>query len=198
MTAVPVVSRRVLNRTLLERQPLITRTSRSALEVVRHLVAMQGQEPNWPYVGLWTRSAGFRHEDLTSLLNERGVLPVVHAPSVGAWGGWGSPAGISVTLAEAWIGGPIPASPPIELMIHRYLAAFGPAGVMDIQAWSGLTRLRTVIDTLRPRLRILRDEISPFRPPSAVDTAAVLEEAERLHAFVVPDATGPDIELSSP
>lgn len=54
-----MISDRALNRALLERQFLLARVSRPALDVVAHLVGMQAQEPADPYVGLWTRLAGF-------------------------------------------------------------------------------------------------------------------------------------------
>lgn len=68
------LTRRVLNRTLLRRQFLLERTDSPALDVIRHLVAVQGQEANAPYVGLWCRVEAFRHDDLTSLLHGRDVV----------------------------------------------------------------------------------------------------------------------------
>lgn len=59
------LSRRALNRALLRRQFLLERADLTALNVIGHLVAMQAQEPNWPYAGLWTRIRHFTHADLT-------------------------------------------------------------------------------------------------------------------------------------
>jgi Winged helix DNA-binding domain len=96
------------------------------------------------------------------------LLPVVQVPPRGLWGQAGPAA---FTLASAWLAAndpppPDPAraaadQPPPDLaqaaeqLVLRYLAAYGPASVADIQAWSGLSRLREVTERLGPRLRPL-------------------------------------------
>ncbi|MFC7532539.1 winged helix DNA-binding domain-containing protein [Actinoplanes sp. GCM10030250] len=69
-----VLTTRELNRTYLHRQLLATREPRRASDIVEHLVALQGQESDSPYLSLWARSAGFRIEDLTELLENREVI----------------------------------------------------------------------------------------------------------------------------
>lgn len=241
-----VLSRRALNRALLERQLLLRRTTSSALDAVEHLVGMQAQAPTPPYHGLWTRLTGFRPADLADLITGRQVVrialmrgtvhlvtagdclalrpvvqpvlerslthgahgkqvtgidhaelaaagrelveqqprtgaeladlmaqrwpdrdptalmmavrclvPLVQLPPRGIWGAGGQ---LTVTTAETWLGRPLDAGSSPDTVVLRYLAAFGPASVMDVQAWSGLTRLREVAERLRPRLRSFRDE----------------------------------------
>ncbi|MEV0584306.1 winged helix DNA-binding domain-containing protein [Nonomuraea sp. NPDC050310] len=226
---------RTLNRTTLERQLLLRRAPLTPLEAVRHLVALQGQEPNPPYLGLWSRLSAFALEDLTSLLygkqvvrssllrgtqhltaaedylwlrplmqapmsrsrqaafgrdtrgldleefagharelltgrtltrpqlgallterwpqydklalgwSAQALLPLVHTPPNGTWNRKGA---TPFTLAEEWLGRPVEELPQVERLVTRYLAAFGPATIMDVQAWSGLTRLREVIEAM--------------------------------------------------
>lgn len=243
----PLLGRRALNRALLARQLLLRRRKLGALAAIEHLAGMQAQAPNAPYIGLWSRLAGFRHEELAALITGRqavriavmrgtvhlvsaadclamrplvqavfdrelrrhgnwgaglagmdlgalaaagralveerprtmaqlrallqarwadrdagslaygvrNLLPLVQVPPRGVWGKGGLPA---LTTAEAWLGRPLAPKPSLGNLIERYLAAFGPASVLDMQAWSGLTRLRDVAERLRPRLRTFRDE----------------------------------------
>lgn len=62
---------RALNRALLARQFLITRSKQSVVEALEHLVGMQAQVPNSPYIGLWTRLDGFDPATLSKMITER-------------------------------------------------------------------------------------------------------------------------------
>ncbi|GAA0390048.1 winged helix DNA-binding domain-containing protein [Microbispora corallina] len=237
-----MLTRRALNRALLDRQLLLRRHPMTALEAVEHLVGMQSQAPLSPYVGLWTRLTAFAHADLGRLLVEReavrvalmrgtihlvsardcldlrpvvqpvlerwirtsygkslagvdletlvevtralteerpltfqeigdllgerwpgagglpqaarGLVPLVQVPPRGVWGAGGQ---ARHTPAESWLGRPMGDGSAVDAMVLRYLAAFGPASVKDVQVWSGLTGLRAVIKRL-PDLVSYRDE----------------------------------------
>ena len=244
-----VLSRRALNRALLARQLLLRRVKASAAATIERLVAMQAQVPDLPYVGLWSRLEGFRHEELSRLVESRKAVrmslhrctihlvtardclrlrplfqpvlergfetgspfgrqvagvnrkalldagrallaerpltvselgkllheqwpdqpseplayalrymePLVFVPPRGIWGGRGQ---VRTTTVEAWLGRPIGPASTLDDLVLRYLAAFGPATVIDMQAWSGMTRMREVFERLRLRLRLrtFRDE----------------------------------------
>ena len=85
----------------------------------------------------------------------RAWVPLVQVPPRGVWGKAGRAAH---TSAEGWLGRPVDPAYPVEQMVRRYLGAFGPASVRDVQTWSGLTRLSEVVDRLRPDLVTFRDE----------------------------------------
>src|SRR5919199_1343962 len=76
LTEVPILSLRALNRATLERQVLLRRRKLSALEAIEHLVGMQAQAPNPPYVGLWTRLKGFNPEKLSRLILGRRAVRI--------------------------------------------------------------------------------------------------------------------------
>ena len=69
-----MLSQRALGRALLERQLLLRRDGRTPRQAIEHLGGMQSQAPNAPYVGLWTRLAAFRAEQLTELMTGRVVV----------------------------------------------------------------------------------------------------------------------------
>ncbi|MEY9876231.1 hypothetical protein ABH931_005741 [Streptacidiphilus sp. MAP12-33] len=244
-TGTPVLGTRALNRALLHRQLLVRRSTLSAEQAVAHLVGMQAQAPNPPYLGLWTRLDGFGVEDLATLVTERKVVrvalmrstihlvtardcralrpllaemlartvrgqfgkqvegvdldelakigteltdsrpltfaelgaeltgrwpghdanalaqtvrnlvPLVQVPPRGLWGHSGQAAH---TTVDTWLGRAPDPEATADEYVRRYLAAFGPASVKDMQKWSGLTRLQEAFTRLGGRLRRYRDE----------------------------------------
>ncbi|MGD0685420.1 MAG: winged helix DNA-binding domain-containing protein [Streptosporangiaceae bacterium] len=85
----------------------------------------------------------------------RALVPLVQVPPRAVWGAAGRAAH---TSAESWLGRPLDRDPPLEPVVIRYLAAFGPATVRDIYAWCHLPGLREAADRLRPSLRTYHDE----------------------------------------
>ncbi|WP_052851430.1 winged helix DNA-binding domain-containing protein [Streptomyces avicenniae] len=65
MTSPRVLTRRALNRALLDRQFLLARSPVDARQAVRHLVGLQTQVPGNHYTALWSRLAGFDAEDFS-------------------------------------------------------------------------------------------------------------------------------------
>jgi hypothetical protein len=68
------LSRRELNRALLARQLLLERSSLSIEAAVEQIGGLQTQYAPSAYVGLWTRLAEFRREDLTRALEDRTII----------------------------------------------------------------------------------------------------------------------------
>jgi len=103
-------------------------------------------------------------------------LPLVMVPTKDRWA---FPAVADFTLADTWLGSTPLDSESLDLLVPRYLAAFGPATPADMQTWSGMPRLKPVFEKLRPRLRTFRDE-------------------RGLELFDVPDAPRPEPDAIAP
>jgi hypothetical protein len=123
------------------------------------------------------RELSERHPSIDAEAVVSGVsywVPWVQPPPRGLWSASGAAV---MTTAEAWLGAGAPGS--LDDLVMRYLGAFGPASVRDVQAWCGLTRLREVVDGLGPRLRRFRAE-------------------DGVELFDVPEAPLPDPETPAP
>ncbi|MBO3086727.1 winged helix DNA-binding domain-containing protein [Cellulomonas dongxiuzhuiae] len=275
---------RDLNRALLARQHLLEHTSLDVPAVVERLVGLQAQNPWSPFLGLWSRVAGFTTGDLDTALTDRTVLrtavmrstvhlvsardapvlsalarpvmagelranprrraaldvvdldrlvevaaayvreeprvttalgahlarewPAAHPQDLSAFarallpmvqvtprGLWRRSAATTWTTLDTWVPDAVAAAGDLtaadvqrralEDVVLRYLAAFGPASVADVQAWSGRTGLRDVVAGLRDRLVTL--PAAPTRPGG--------RPRELLD---LPDAPRPDPDVPAP
>lgn len=86
---------------------------------------------------------------LTHLARAR--LPLVQTPPRAIWGKAGQ---TTYACLDEWLDAPLSPPSPASL-ISRYLRAFGPASVADVQAWAGITRLGEVAASME--LRRYRD-----------------------------------------
>lgn len=102
--------------------------------------------------------------------------PVVQVPPRGLWGQNGPAAW---TMGPLWLGEALDPAPSIDALVLRYLGAFGPATVRDIQLWCGLTRLREVVERQKADLVVLRGE-------------------DGAELFDLPDAPRPDPDTPAP
>lgn len=106
----------------------------------------------------------------------RTVLTLIQPPPRAIWGQGGQ---ATHTTIEQWLGRSVDAQADYQRLILRYLAAFGPASVRDVQNWSGLTRMQEHMETLRPQLLSFRDEYG-------------------VELFDLPDAPRPDADTPAP
>ena len=103
-------------------------------------------------------------------------VPLVQVPPRGVWGKSGQ---AKYATLEAWTGRELDRDPSIDDVVMRYLGGFGPASVMDMQNWSGLTKLREAFERLRARLVTFRGE-------------------DGRELFDLPDAPRPDPDVPAP
>ncbi|MFE2757993.1 winged helix DNA-binding domain-containing protein [Actinosynnema sp. NPDC059335] len=248
-----VLANRALNRAALARQRLLDRADLPVLDAVAHLCGLQAQEPQEPFVGLWSRLRAFDPAALDGLLIGRRVvrthlmrrtIHLVTADDAVAWrarhdamlrqrvlgvyrrefdgvdlddlaaaaravladdeprsmaevgralsarrpaagaralgemavaalvpmvqlpprGLWRAKAGVRNLRLASWLGrdvdppAPDGADPVGAELARRYLAAFGPATVADLRAWSGLAGLPGAVAAIRDELLTFRDE----------------------------------------
>ncbi|HTI30245.1 MAG TPA: winged helix DNA-binding domain-containing protein [Methylomirabilota bacterium] len=115
-----------------------------------------GEAPRTPADLLAHLDARWPGRDRQTMTNAvRALVPLVQVPPRGVWRRSGA---VKLAALQGWIGRAMPATVDPEPVVLRYLAAFGPASVMDAQAWSGVTRLGEVFERLRPRLVTFRDD----------------------------------------
>jgi len=111
---------------------------------------------------------------LAAVLRCRRAL--IHVPPAGTWDYNKS---AQLALATNWLAEPLDTNATIDAWVPRYLAAFGPASVKDMQTWSGLTGLKAAFERQRERLTTFRDE-------------------DGVELFDLPDAPRPDADTPVP
>ena len=77
------------------------------------------------------------------------LVPLVHVPP------WGKGGSVPSTLAEPFLDRELTEEPDPKQLVRRYLAAYGPATVKDLQAFTGLTFMAKVFQDMGAELEVL-------------------------------------------
>ena len=85
----------------------------------------------------------------------RNRLALIQVPPRGLWGRSHQ---VTVTTLEAWVGRPLGPPLPMEDLVLRHLAAFGPATAADVSTWSRLPGFGPVVGELSSQLALFEDE----------------------------------------
>ena len=147
-------------------QPALERMARSSFgtrlagvdqgELAEAATALVAERPlTFGELGRLLRERWPERPEIALAQTARALVPMVQLPPRGVWGRSGR---ALHGLAADRIDRPFAAGAAPDRLVLRYLAAFGPATIADVQNWSGLTRLAEVVDRLRPRLRTDRAE----------------------------------------
>jgi hypothetical protein len=113
------------------------------------------------FLAVWTHARSYRGGNVRAWLFWAAIQThgeLVHVPPSGTWGHGGSPV---FAPARSWVGTARARAVGGDARVHlvrRYLAAFGPASVADLNSWSQARNLRPVLAELEPQLRRFRDE----------------------------------------
>ncbi|GHE53213.1 hypothetical protein GCM10018785_23520 [Streptomyces longispororuber] len=159
LTADDLLVLRPLSQPAIERELRMFRKGLDGVDLERLAAVARAYVEEEPRTPARIRAELARHwpdADPQSLgIAARARLPLVQVTPRGLWGRGGQ---VALTTAEHWLGRPLAQAPAPDGVVRRYLAAFGPASVKDMQAWAGVTRLREAFERLRPELRTFCDE----------------------------------------
>ena len=145
--------------------------------IADEVLALVGEAPRTPTDLLAHLNARWPGVDRLTMANAvRALVPLVQVPPRGVWRRSGA---VKLAALSSWVGRKVPTRADPEPIIRRYLGAFGPASVMDAQAWSGVTRLAEVFERLRPTLVTFSDDAGR-------------------ELFDLPDAPRPDPDTHAP
>jgi hypothetical protein len=207
--AARVLTERELNRALLARQLLLDRADLPPDHALRAVCGLQTQHAPSGYLGLWSRTAGFRRRDLTDALHRptvvqgwvmRSTIHMVaaadHAPFTEA---------VRSARRAQWLRAEKRAAgvdmPAAADAVHRYLAdgplpqprlvalleadGFPRVAFAGAQLWVDLLRVPPAGTWERPRATVyaLAEQILPDAPSWTEDTARDLLVTRYLRAF---------------